>query len=214
MFFEWSFVNTENEKKSLCTLSCSDPLILPSIDIFLLIVSHYISWSGYWCSSCAVSLWCLLNVSICSPISCFFMHPHLLLSIGHHLVPNHSYLQCCNGEERGMTVYVFILFSTSVVIAFGTGWLFMYYVRHWVASSYHFERNNIFLPGIFFTRMQAAGIPSWQDLGIFDSRRVIAWKFKVPGLSVQLDLCFLSVWEVRIGLLLSLGNSIRLFELH
>lgn len=83
-YWEW--------KKSLCILSCSDPLILPSIDIFLLIVSHYISWSGYWCSSCAVSLWCLLNVSICTPISRFFTHPHPLLFIGHHFVPDHSYL--------------------------------------------------------------------------------------------------------------------------
>lgn len=27
-----------------------------------------------------------------------------------------------------MTVYVFVLFSTSVVVAFGTGWLSMSYV--------------------------------------------------------------------------------------
>lgn len=113
------------KKKSLCILSCSDPLILPSIDIFLLIVSHCISWSGYWCSSCAVSLWCRLNVSICTPISCFFMRPHLLLSIGHHFVPNHSCLQCFNGEERGMTVYVFVLFSTSGGHSFWD-WLVVY----------------------------------------------------------------------------------------
>lgn len=104
-FLGWVFVNTESEKNPLCILSCSDPLILPSIDIFLLIVSQYISWSGYWCSSCSVSLWCLLNVSICTPISCFFIHPHLLLSIGHHFVPNHPYLQSFTGEERDMTVF-------------------------------------------------------------------------------------------------------------
>lgn len=95
-------------------------------------------------SSCAVSLWCLLNVSICTPISCFFMHPHLLLSIGHHFVPNHSYLQCFSGEEMGMTVYVFVLFSTSVIIAFGTGWLFIYCVHHWFLRSYHFEKNIVY----------------------------------------------------------------------
>lgn len=138
MVFGWVLVNTESEKKSLCILSCSDPLILPSIDIFLLIVSHYISWSGYWCSSCAVSLWCLPNVSICTPISCFFIHPHLLLSIGHPFVPNHVYLQCFDGEERGMTVYVSVLFSTSVVTAFETGWLFIYCVHHW----YYFEKKR------------------------------------------------------------------------
>lgn len=135
-YWEW-------KEKSLCILSCSDPLILPSIDIFLLIVSHYISWSGYCCSSCAVSLWCLLNVSICTPISCFFMHPHPLLSIGHHFVPNHSYLQCFSGEERGMTVYVVVLFSTSVVITYGTGWLVLFCVHYWFLRLYHFEKKNI-----------------------------------------------------------------------
>lgn len=132
LFFCWVLINTETEKKkSLCILSCSDPLILPSIDIFLLIVSHYISWSGNWCSSCAVSLWCLHNVSICTPISLFSTHSHLPLFTGHHFVPSHSYLQSFSGEERGMTVYVFVFFSTSVVIAFVTGWLFMYCVHHW-----------------------------------------------------------------------------------
>lgn len=118
MFFGVRFCKYREWKKNpLCILSCSDPLILPSIDIFLLIVSQYISWSGYWCSSCSVSLWCLLNVSICTPISCFFIHPHLLLSIGYHFVPTHPYLQCFTGEERHDSV--FILCSTSVVIALG-----------------------------------------------------------------------------------------------
>lgn len=201
MFVEWSSVNTENEKKkSLCVLSCSDPLILPTIDIFLLIVSHYISSSGYWCSSCAVSLWCLLNVSICSPISCFFMHSHLLLSIGHQFVLNHSYLQCSSGEERGMTVCFHLVFYFCGHSFWD--WLVVYVLCSPLISEFVPLRKKqyFFLPGVFFTRLQAAGIPSWQDLGIFDSRRVIARKVKVPGLSVQLHLSFLSVWEVWIGL--------------
>lgn len=134
-YWEWKNSNLFAFSLAERTLCNSNSLILPSIDMFLLIVSHYISWSGYWCSSCAVSLWCLLNVSICTPISCFFIHLHLPLSLGHDFVPNHSYLQCFNGEDRGMTVYVFVLFSPSVIIAFGTGWLFMYGVHRWLLRS-------------------------------------------------------------------------------
>lgn len=178
MFFGWVFVNTESEKNPLCILSCSDPLILPSIDIFLLIVSQYISWSGYWCSCCSVSLWCLLNVSICTPISCFFIHLHLLLSRGHHFVPIHPYLQCFTGKERDMTL-VFILFSTSVVIVLGLLGCFciVFITDFWDCTTL---KKIQFVSDVLFTRMQAASIPSWEDLGIFDSRRVVAVEAKVP----------------------------------
>lgn len=72
---------------------------------------------------------------------------------------------------------VFILFSTSVVIAFGTVEV--------LCSPLFFEivplKKKIWLiPSIVFTRVQAAGIPSQQDLGFFDSKKVRVGEAEVP----------------------------------
>lgn len=174
-FLGWVFVNTESEKNPLCILSCSDPLILPSIDIFLLIVSQYISWSGYWCSSCSVSLWCLLNVSICTPIaaSSFIL---ICCCLGHHFVPNHPYLQCFTGEERDMTVFSSCYFCGC---SFGTACVFLCWLHHWLLRLYHLEKKYSWY--LIFSslacKLQVFHLGRiWE---ILDSRRVVAVEVKV-----------------------------------